>query len=97
MYEVVKPLGKSGAKEIKPAQPLDDLADKTIGFFWTIFTNGDKLADVLEAELRKQYKDIRVVKLPAGKDVKWGDYPEENIGEVAQDAVIDAAVVLVGG
>jgi hypothetical protein len=54
MYAVVKPLGKSVIKEIQPAQPLDSLEGKRIGFFWTIFTNGDKLADVLEAELRSQ-------------------------------------------
>lgn len=97
MYEAVKPLGRSGVKEFQPARPLDSLEGKKIGLFWTIFTNGDKLADVLEEGLRKQYRDIEVVKLPAGKNVKWGDYPDESIGEVVQEAEIDAGIVLVGG
>ena len=92
MYDVVKPLGRSGVKEFEPAQPLDNLDGKRIGLFCTIFPNGDVLADVLMAELGEQYNGIEAIKLPAGKNVKWGDYPDESIDDVAREAGIDAAI-----
>jgi hypothetical protein len=96
-YKVVRPLGKSGVKEFSPAPPVTNLEGRKIGIFWTIFTNGDLLADVLSAELYRRYKRMEVVRLPAGKKVKWGDYPDESIDAVAREAGIDAAIILVGG
>ncbi len=97
MYEVVKPTGKSAVKEFQPAAPLEGLEGKKVGLFWTIFTNGDKLADVLEEELVLRFAGIEIVKLPGGKNVKWGDYPDESIIEVVEEVGIDAGIVLVGG
>ena len=96
-YEVVSPLGKSLVKEISPAHPIPQLAGKKIAFIWTIFTNGDVLADTLMDLLHERFKDIETAKLPAGKEVMWGDYPDESIEDVVKEAGVDAAIVLVGG
>ncbi len=96
-YEVVRPLGKSGVKEITPAPPLGGLEGKKIALIWTIFTNGDVLADILSEVLRCRYSGLQIVKLPAGRKAKWGDYGDESIEEVVREAGADAAIVLVGG
>jgi len=97
VYEVVRPLGKSFMKDISPAHPLPQLEGKRIALIWTIFTNGDVLADALVDLLDKRFKDIETVKLPAGKGVEWGDYPDESIEDVVREAGVDAAIVMVGG
>ena len=96
-YEVVRPLGKSGVKEITPALPLAKLEGKKIAFIWTIFTNGDVLADALSEILHHRYPGLQTVKLPAGRNIKWGDYADESIEDVVREAGVDAAIVLVGG
>ncbi|MFC1820642.1 hypothetical protein ACFLZG_06115 [Thermodesulfobacteriota bacterium] len=96
-YEVVSPLGKSISKVILPVHPIPTLEGKKIAFFWTVFTNGDVLADALIDLLHKRFNEIETVKLPAGKEVKWGDYPTESIEDVIKEAGVDAAIVLVGG
>lgn len=96
-YEVVSPLRKYAVKKVIPALPVDGLEGKKIGLFWTIFTNGDVLAGMLDEELSRKFEKVEVVKLPAGKDLKWGDYPNESIEGVVREAGIDAAIVLVGG
>ena len=96
-YKVASPLGKSIMKDISPAPPLPQLKCKRIALIWTIFTNGDVLAEALIDLLGKRFKDIETVKLPAGKGVEWGDYPEESIEEVVREAGVDAAIVMVGG
>ena len=97
LYEVVKPIGESLSEVISPADPLPGLEGKKIALIWTIFNNGDVLADALIDLLGKRLKDIETVKLPAGKGVVWGGYPDESIGEVVREARVDAAIVLVGG
>ncbi len=96
-YEVVRPLSRSGVKEITPAPPLSRLEGKKIALIWTIFTNGDVLADTLSEVLRRRYSGLQTVKLPAGRKAKWGDYGDESIEEVVREAGVDAAIVLVGG
>ncbi len=96
-YEVVRPLGRSGVKEITPAPPLAKLDRKKIALIWTIFTNGDVLADALSEVLRRRYSGLQTVKMPAGRKAKWGDYADESIEEVVREAGVDAAIVLVGG
>jgi len=97
LYEVVRPIGKSLSAVISPADPLPGLEGKKIALIWTIFNNGDVLADALTNLLGKRFKDIETVKLAAGKGVAWGGYPDESIGEVVTEAQVDAAIVLVGG
>jgi hypothetical protein len=96
LYEVVGPLGKSAPKKITPAHPLSQLHGKRIALIWTIFSNGDLLADTLMDLLHNRFKDIETVKLPAGKNAKWGDYPDESIEDVVKEAGVDAAVITVG-
>ncbi|MFC1910980.1 hypothetical protein ACFLXC_06910 [Chloroflexota bacterium] len=96
-YEVVSPLGKCGTKNVKPALPVDRFEGAKIGLFWTIFTNGDVLAGMLDEELNRRFEKVEVVRLPAGKNLKWGDYPDESIEDVVKEAGIDAAIVLIGG
>jgi hypothetical protein len=97
LYEVVRPTGNSGIKEITPAPPLAKLEGKKIAFIWTIFTNGDVLADALSEILHHRYTSLQTVKLPAGKKINWGDYADESIEDVVREAGVDAAIVLVGG
>ena len=96
-YEVVSPLGSPTAKPIPQAAPLTDLKKKTIGFAWSIFTNGDALADVFSDLLHERFADSRFVKLPSGKSGKWGDYPQEDFPEVVKEGGVDAVIALVGG
>jgi len=95
-YEVVSPLGDAVTKKIFPAPPLPDLEGKRIGFIWTIFTNGDVLAHALMDLLGKRFKDVETVKLPGGKGLGWGDYPDESIEDVVREAGVDAVIVTVG-
>lgn len=97
VYEVVRPMAKSRIKQIIPARPLTALDNKKIALIWTIFSNGDVLADALINEMIQRYKGVGMVKLPAGKKVKWGEYPDESIEDVVKEARVDAAIVLVGG
>ncbi len=96
-YEVVSPLGRSVTAEQAPAPPLSDIKGKKIGFVWTIFTNGDVLADVLMDLLDKKIGDFEGIKLPSGKENPWGDYPDEGIEDVVREAGVDAVIVTVGG
>jgi hypothetical protein len=96
-YEVVGPVGKAGVREITPAPPLAEFEGKKIAFIWTIFTNGDVLADALSEVLHRRYPGLQTIKLPGGKKTKWGDYADESIKDVAREAGVDAAIVLVGG
>jgi hypothetical protein len=96
-YEVMSPVGEAVSKTVEPASPLMDLERKKIGFMWTIYTNGDLLADVFMDLLRKRFKQIETVKLPAAKGGLWGEYPAESIAEVVREAGVDGIVVTVGG
>jgi hypothetical protein len=96
-YSIVSPLGRSTARMIPLAPPLPGLNGKIIGFVWTIFTNGDALAETFADLLRERFADLRFVKLPSGKSVKWGDYPHEDFPDVVKEAGVDAVIALVGG
>jgi len=97
LYEIVSPLGRCTAKPIRSASPLTSFKGKTIGFVWTIFTNGDVLADIFADLLRERFDGIKWVKLPSGKTGKWGDYPHPDLADVIKDAEVDAVITLVGG
>ncbi len=96
VYQVASPLGEQLTKKISPARPLPDLEGKKIGFMWTIFTNGDVLAEALMDLLGRRFENVETVKLPAGKGMSWGDYPDESIGELVREAGVDAVIVTVG-
>ena len=96
-YAIVSPLGRSTAKPIPRASSVTNLNKKIIGFVWTIFTNGDALADIFAELLRERFADLRFAKLPSGKSGKWGDYPHEDFPDVVKEAGVDAVIALVGG
>jgi hypothetical protein len=97
LYEVASPVGRPVTRKISPAPPLADLEGKKIGFMWTIYTNGDILADAFMGLLSKRFKSIQTVKLPAGKGQRWGEYPDQSIEDVVREAGVDGVIVTVGG
>ncbi len=98
LYDVVSPEGKHVVEDILPALPLVNLEMKKIAFIWTpSFTNGDILADAWLERLKDKFTNIETIKLAPGKGLGWGDYPDESIGDLANENGVDAAVVLVGG
>jgi hypothetical protein len=97
VYEVVSPLGKSTVKIVPPSPRLSSLEGKKIGFVWNVFENGDTLANALADLLGKRFKHIESVKLPSGKGLKWGSYPEPSIKDVIKEAKVDALISTVGG
>ncbi len=97
-YEALSPVAEPLARKISPASPLARLEGRKIGFMWTIYTNGDLLADALIDLLRKRFVNIETVKLPAGRARHWGEYPDHaTIADVVKESGVDAVVVGVGG
>ncbi len=97
VYEVVRPFGKRSGDKVLLSKPLQSLEGKKFGFMWTLFTNGDTLANSIIDLMKKQFKDIEFVRLPPGRGTVWGDYPHEpSIGDLVQEAGVDAVVVTVG-
>ncbi len=96
-YEALSPVAEPLSRKIAPAPPIAGLEGKKIGFMWTIYTNGDLLADALIDLLRKRFAKLEAVKLPAGKTRRWGEYPDHSIADVVREAGVDAVVVGVGG
>lgn len=95
-YAVVSPVGETAAKGLRLAPQLADLTGKTVGLVWIRYINGDVLADALIDLLSRRFEGLRCAKLPPGKGLGWGDYPETSIGEVVKEAGVDAAIVLIG-
>ena len=75
LYDVVRPLGKSTAKTQVPAPPLSGLEGKKVGFVWSIFPNGDIVAEALMDYFGKTIRGFEGVKLPPGKGASWGNTP----------------------
>jgi hypothetical protein len=95
-YQVVSPMGNSTMKVVSPAPRLTSLQGKKIGLIWNVFTNGDVLANALGDLLSKRFRS-ETVRLPSGKGLNWGSYPEPSIKEVVKEAKIDALIAAVGG
>jgi hypothetical protein len=96
-YEVVSPVGKS-AVHVFPLSPrLSTLEGRKIGFVWNLFANGDVLADALADHLARRFKGLETVRLPSGKELRWGDYPDPSIREVVRESGIDALIATAGG
>lgn len=97
VYEIVSPLAKKTSGTIPSASPLSSLDGKTIGLMWTLFTNGDVLANMLKDLLVKRFKNLKFVAIPPGKGRQWGNYPDNaTIGEVVQESGVDALIVTMG-
>ncbi len=97
VYEVVSPLGKQASEKIASAPAISGLEGKKIGFIWTVFANGNVLAEAFMDLLEKRrFKSLKLIKLPPGKDKPWGDRPDKSVGDVVKEAGVDAAVVTMG-
>ena len=102
-YEVLSPIGEAetttrqGKEKIPSAPPLGSLKGKKIGLLWTVFTNGDILAEALGDWLTKRYPGLECVKLMPGRNLQWGDYPDLSLPDLAREMGIDAAIVTAGG
>lgn len=96
IYEVANPVAQPSAENIPSAEPLSGMEGKKIGFMWTIYTNGDILAEMLMELLSNEFKDLETVKLPAGKRQRWGEYPDKSLDSVVKETGVDAVVVTIG-
>lgn len=110
IYKVVSPLGEpvgektSEARSVQaqpgkliPAAPLKDLSGKRVGLVWSAFKNGNVFLEAMEVLLGERFTGVEFVKLPAGKNLRWGDHPHESMADLARDARVDAAIAAVGG
>ncbi len=97
VYEIVSPLAQKTSGTIPLVSPLASLEGKTIGLMWTLYTNGDVLANMLKDLLVKRFKNLKFVALPPGKGRQWGNYPDnQTIGEVVKESGVDALIVTMG-
>jgi hypothetical protein len=100
-YEVVSPVGDprdaNGASSRQAAAPpLAGLKGKKLGLVWTVFANGDIALHAFRDHLAGRYPDLRFVEMPPGRNLRWGDYPDRSVGELALELGIDGAIVTAG-
>ncbi len=101
VYEVVSPVGQeSDGKGLKPlgeaisaAGPVAHLSGKKVGLIWTTFSNGNILLEALGELLSKRFPGLELVKLPPGRNLNWGDYPDRSLSSLAREQKLDAAIV----
>jgi hypothetical protein len=92
-YEVLSPEGTApAAARSADAAPISDLKGRTIGLFWNGFTNGNLLLEFLADTLTRRFPDARFVKLPAGRGLGWGNYPDRSLTDIVREHAIDAAI-----
>ena len=96
MYEVVSPAGKPAVQEILQTTSGLDLAGKKIGLVRIPFPNGDTLLETLAGLIGERFEGTEFVKLPSGRNLGWGDYPDDSLTDIVKEAGIDAAMVAVG-
>ena len=97
MYEVVSPEGGTAIEASPIISNLGtDLNGKKIGLVRVPFQNGDILLETLAGLMEKRFQGIEIVKVPSGRNLGWGDYPDNSLTEMVKEAGIRAAVVAVG-
>lgn len=60
-YDVVWPKSPLGLQARRPADRLDTLAGKRIGFAWDYLFRGEELFPVLAGELRRRFPGLEIV------------------------------------
>ena len=99
-YEVVSPIGDPGdatqTTKQSCAASLADLKGKKLGLVWTAFTNGDIVLHAFRDHLAKRYADLEFVEMAPGRNLRWGDYPDPSIGELALELALDGAIITAG-
>ncbi len=102
LYEVVSPVGEdapssSGRGQAKfCAPPLADLNGKKIALIWTVFANGNIVLEAFARLLSQRYPGMEFIKMPPGRNAKWGQSPERNLTDLVRESGIDAAIVAAG-
>jgi hypothetical protein len=101
LYEVVSPAGdmrdaKGAAKKAASAPPIDDLNGRRIGLCWTAFTNGDVVLRHFRDHLAARFPKAEFVDIMPGRNLRWGEHPEPEIGELARAQGVDAAIITAG-
>jgi hypothetical protein len=94
VYEVLSPEGlpATGDARREGVAPLAGLEGRRIGLFWNGFTNGNLLLEALADILGKRCRGLSFVKLPAGRELDWGHYPERSLTDIVREYAIDAAI-----
>lgn len=88
---------RRGAKKVSSSAPLAALrAGTKIGLLWTNFRNGNVLLEAFADLLGKRHPGLAFVRLPSGRTLRWGDYPDDSLGALAREQRIDAAIVAAG-
>ena len=87
---------KGAGTKAASAPPVKDLKGRKIGLCWTAFTNGDVLLRHFRDHLAARYPDAQFVEIMPGRGLRGGDHPEPNIGELAREHGIDAAIITAG-
>lgn len=98
-YEVVSPIGDpqdAGPGKRACAPPLAELTGKKLGLVWTAFTNGNIVLHAFRDHLAGRYPGLEFVEMAPGKNLRWGDYPDPSIGELALELGIDGAIITAG-
>jgi hypothetical protein len=97
MYEVVSPTGQpTNAPTSDVSSTGLDLTGKKIGLVLIPFPNGDILLETLAGLLKQKFSGLETVKVPSGKNMSWGEYPDASLTQVVKERGIDAAIVAVG-
>lgn len=97
MFEVVSPTGKPATLETTgTATAALKLEGKKLGLVQIPFPNGDVLLESLADLMKKRFAGLEYVKIPSGKELGWGDYPDSTLTEVVKESGINAALVAVG-
>ncbi|MGE4240175.1 MAG: hypothetical protein AB7E83_06940 [Ramlibacter sp.] len=60
-HAVCWPRGQRTVSQQPLAPRLDSLDGKTVAFLWDYLFRGDEFFPMIEAELHKRYKDVRIV------------------------------------
>ena len=97
MYEVVSPAGRPAAGQISGTASAGlDLTGKRVGLVLIPFPNGGTLLETLAGLLKQRFNGLETVKVPSGKNLPWGEYPDASLTDVVRESGINAAIVATG-
>ncbi len=97
MYEVVSPAGKPVTREISSTSAAGlDLTGKKLGLIRIPFPNADVLLETMASLMQRKFAGLQVLKIPSGRGLPWGEYPNATLTDVVKESGIDAALVAVG-
>ncbi len=93
-YEALWPRADMQQQGRTLARRLDTLEGKTIAFLWDYIFRGDEIFAVLERELPKRYKGLRVLSWKEFGNIHGSDEREmvAKLGERMKSLGVDAAV-----